>query len=126
MTPEPDPVIDPDRQRLAKRYAKQKRALMFAGGFLAVAYLIGWQLGLGLGGAHIFSAGGIILLFAGIVVVWEVISLPNDWMAYQLSRGYGLSTQGPKSWLADKLKGLALLIVLGGAMVEVTYFFLRT
>jgi STE24 endopeptidase len=120
-----DPVIDSDRQRLAKRYARQKRALMVAGVFLALAYLVAWQLGLSWGRVPVLSPGGIMVLFAAIIVGWEVVGLPNDWMAYQLSRGYGLSTQGAWSWIADKLKALGLLIVLGGAMVQVTYLFIR-
>ena len=121
----PDPVLDPQRQKLAKQYGRQKRALMFAGGFLGLAYLVAWQIGLSLGGVHVFSPGGIILLFAAIVVGWEVVSLPNDWLGHQLSRGYGLSTQLAGSWLLDKLKALGLMIVLGGAMVELTYLFFR-
>jgi STE24 endopeptidase len=122
---EAEPVLDPERQRLAKIYARQKRALMFSGVFLALAYLLAWQFGLLRAGLHVFSPGGIILLFAAIVAGWQIVSLPNDWIGYQLSRGYGLSTQGAKSWFADKLKGLGLLIVLGGAMVELTYLFMR-
>ncbi|HLQ31556.1 MAG TPA: M48 family metallopeptidase [Chloroflexota bacterium] len=124
MAPD-EPVLDPARQRLAKTYAKQKRALMFAGVFLALAYLVGWQVGLSLAGLHVFGAAAIIALFVGIVAGWEIVSLPNDWIGYQLSRGYGLSTQTVRSWFADKLKALALLIVIGGAMVELTYLFMR-
>lgn len=120
-----DPVLDPDRQRLAKTYAKQKRALMVAGAFLSLAYMGGWQVGLVRTGAHILSAGAIIILFVAILIGWELVSLPNDWIGYQLSRGYGLSTQSMSSWFADKLKGLGLLVVLGGAMVELTYLFMR-
>ncbi len=120
-----EPVLDPERQRLAKAYGRQKRALMFASAFLGVAYLGGWLLGLSRGGVHVLSAGGVMLLFGGIVVGWEIVSLPNDWISYQLSRGYGLSTQAPGGWLSDRMKGLGLLIVLGGAMVELTYLFMR-
>jgi STE24 endopeptidase len=123
--PDPHPTLDPARQALAKRYARQKRALLFAGGFLALAYLAAWQLGLRLADVHVLSAGAIILEFAAIVAGWEVVSLPNDWLGYQLSRGYGLSTQSPRSWFADKLKGLGLLIVFGGGLAELTYLFMR-
>src|SRR5579864_5743378 len=120
-----EPVLDAQRQRLAKQYAKQKRAIMLANGFLGVTYLVGWQIGLPRAGVHVFSAGAIILLFAIIVAGWEIVSLPNDWVGYQLSRGYGLSTQSTRSWLADKLKGLGLMLVLGGGLVELTYLFMR-
>ncbi|HVA25806.1 MAG TPA: M48 family metalloprotease [Chloroflexota bacterium] len=92
---------------------------------LALAYLAAWQIGLSWGQVHVLSGWAIIALFAGIVLGWEVVSLPNDWIGYQLSRGYGLSTQGPRSWFADKLKALGLLILLGGGMVELTYLFMR-
>jgi Zn-dependent protease with chaperone function len=120
-----EPVLDPERQRLAKLYARQKRAIMLANGFLGVAYLVALQLGMLRVGLHVLSPGAIVALFAGIIVGWEVVSLPNDWVAYQLSRGYGISTQSSGSWLGDKLKGLGLLLVLGGGMVELTYLFMR-
>jgi STE24 endopeptidase len=122
---DPEPTLDLERQKLAKQYARQKRALLFAGGFLGLAYLMGWQIALNLTHTHVFSAGGIVLLFVAIVAGWEIVSLPNDWIGYQLSRGYGLSTQGAASWFADKLKALGLMIFLGGAMVEITYLFMR-
>ncbi|HEY8693181.1 MAG TPA: M48 family metalloprotease [Chloroflexota bacterium] len=120
-----DPVLDPERQRLAKQYGRQRRALLVAGVFLALVYAVAWQIGLSRGQLHVLSAGAIIVLFAVIVVGWEIVSLPNDWIGYQLSRGYGLSTQSAGSWLADKLKALGLLILLGGGMVELTYLFMR-
>lgn len=125
MAPEADPVLDPERQRLARQYARQRRALMVAGAFLALAYLVAWEIGLKAGRLHILSPGGVAALFAAIVVGWEVVSLPNDWIGYQLSRGYGLSTQAPASWLLDKLKALGLLLLLGGGMVQLTYLFMR-
>ncbi|HLY67943.1 MAG TPA: hypothetical protein VKU60_20560, partial [Chloroflexota bacterium] len=124
MSPE-EPVLDRERQRLAKQYAKQKRALMIADGFLGLIYLVGWQFGLGRAQAQVTAAGAIILLFVAIVLGWEIVSLPNDWVGYQLSRGYGLSTQAAGSWFGDKLKALGLLIVLGGGLVELTYLFMR-
>lgn len=120
-----EPMLDLERQRLAKQYARQKRALMFAGAFLALAYLVAWQIGLRLGHIHVLGALGVIVLFGAIIVGWEVFSFPSDWIGYQLSRGYRLSRQSSRSWLGDKLKGLGLMLVLGGSMVELTYLFMR-
>src|ERR1051325_1234897 len=96
-----DPVLDPQRQTLAKQYARQKRALMFGGAFLGVVYLLAWQIGLSKGQVHVFHPLAIAGLFVAIVVGWEIVSLPNDWIGYQLSRGYGLSTQAAGGWFAD-------------------------
>jgi len=120
-----EPVLDEGRQKLAKMYAKQKRAILAANTALGAVYLLAFQIGLSRFGTHVFSAGAIVGLFAVIVIGWEIVSLPNDWVSYMLSRGYGLSKQSTGSWLADKLKALGLLIVLGGALVELTYLFMR-
>lgn len=120
-----EPVLDVERQRLAGQYGRQRRALMVAGAFLGLAYLAAWQIGLRASNTHATSPGAIAVLFVAIVVGWEVVSLPNDWLAYQLSRGYGLSTHQPRGWLLDKLKALGLLIILGGGMVQLTYLLIR-
>jgi STE24 endopeptidase len=120
-----EPVLDPERQRLAKQYARQKRAIMLANGFLGLAYLVAWQIALIRLQAHIFSAAAIAALYVAIVAGWELVSLPNDWVSYRLSWGYGLSIQSTASWLLDKLKGLGLLLLLGGGMVELNYLFMR-
>jgi STE24 endopeptidase len=43
-----------------------------------------------------------------------------------LPQRYGLSTQTPRAWLLDVAKGGALGIALGGTVIEVIYFVLRT
>jgi STE24 endopeptidase len=121
---QPNPVLDLDRQKMAKTYGRQRRALMAAGAFLTLAYLVAWQVGLSRGQVHVVGAASIAGVFVAIVVGWEIVSLPNDWIGYQLSRGYGLSTQSVGSWFADKLKALGLLVLLGGGMVELTYLFM--
>ncbi|HEU0166867.1 MAG TPA: M48 family metallopeptidase [Chloroflexota bacterium] len=120
------PTLDPERQRLAKRYAAQKRALLVSEVILGVAYLSAWQIGLNLARAHLPSALAILAVFAALSVGFDVVSLPQSWLGYQLSRGYGLSTQAPRSWFADNLKGLAVMLVLGGIVVELAYVVLRT
>ena len=115
------PVIDPERQRLAKQYGRQKRALLVAELLLGVAYLGAWQLGLVLGHVHAGGALGILLVFALLAIGFDVVSLPQAWLGHQLSRGYGLSTQNTRSWLLDNLKGLAVSLVLGAIVVELTY-----
>ncbi|MBV8086497.1 MAG: M48 family metallopeptidase [Chloroflexi bacterium] len=124
--PEEAPILDQERQHLAKRYAAQKRALLVSEAILGLAYLSAWQIGLNLARTHVTSALAILALFAVLTVGFDMVSLPQSWLGYQLSRGYGLSTQSPRSWFADNLKGLGLMLVLGGIVVELTYFFLRT
>ncbi|MDE3074220.1 MAG: M48 family metallopeptidase [Chloroflexota bacterium] len=118
-------MIDPDRQRLAKRYAQQKRALLAAEIFLAAAYLVACQIALSAGGLHVLRPAGIALLFVVLAVVFELLVLPLSWIEYQLARGYGLSVQTAGSWFADQLKTLALTILLGGGLVELAYLLMR-
>ncbi|MGH2520240.1 MAG: M48 family metalloprotease, partial [Chloroflexota bacterium] len=119
------PVLDMARQRLAKRYGQQKRALLLANSFLALAYVVAWQLALSYGHFGINSAGGVIVLFLLLVVIFEGLSLPMAFLGFQLSRGYGLSVQSMGSWLLDQVKALGLALLFGGGLVELAYLFMR-
>lgn len=41
-----------------------------------------------------------------------LVGLPFDWWDYHLERHYGLSTQSPRSWFADELKGGAISLII--------------
>jgi STE24 endopeptidase len=41
-----------------------------------------------------------------------LVRLPFAWWGYRLERRYGLSTQSPRSWLADELKGGAINLII--------------
>jgi STE24 endopeptidase len=41
-----------------------------------------------------------------------IVGLPFSWWGYQIERHYGLSTQAPRSWLADELKGAVINLLI--------------
>ncbi|MFQ6034147.1 MAG: M48 family metallopeptidase [Candidatus Bipolaricaulia bacterium] len=41
-----------------------------------------------------------------------LLGLPLDWWGYRIEQRYGLSTQSPRSWLADELKGGAINLII--------------
>ncbi|MHB8620875.1 MAG: M48 family metalloprotease [Chloroflexota bacterium] len=119
--PRAEPRLDPERQCQAKRYAAQKRALLVADGVLGLSYLLAWQIGLDLARARLFGPLPVALLFLALLAGYEVVTLPFSWLSYALARGYGLSRQGPRGWLWDKVKALLLTADAGGALVEIAY-----
>ncbi|HSC92692.1 MAG TPA: M48 family metalloprotease [Gaiellaceae bacterium] len=53
---------------------------------------------------------------AVVLVVSSVVTLPLSWWSgYVHERRWELSTQTPRGWLADRVKGLAVSLVLGAA-----------
>ena len=116
------PELDPERQTLARRYARQRYwlsavdlaisavlilVLLFGGlGFAirdALAPLAVWQPVSG------WRPLEIALYFLILAVATLIIGLPlRLYGGYLLPRRYGLSTQSFRSWTADQFKGLAL------------------
>jgi STE24 endopeptidase len=72
-------------------------------------------------------AGATVLLFVVLLsLVNEVGALPIAlYSGYFVERRYELSTETFTGWIGDQIKSLALGIVLGGAAVEVIYWFIR-
>jgi len=97
---------DPLRQEEAHRYGRARRRLGAADGVVSL-------IALALVAAAAGSLGGWGSL-AALVVVPTLVSLPFAYAGWRLSRVYGLSRQTVGGWLADRAKGLAVGLVLGG------------
>ncbi len=110
--------FDPEVQERARRYQldslKRQAAeyavllvllLLFA--HFGSAGLAGW-----IGGfAH--SLWLVNLLYTLIFALGLfLVGLPFAWWGYHLERHYGLSTQSPRSWLADELKSGAISLIV--------------
>lgn len=123
--------LDEKRQAEARAYAARKRILMLldlavGAVYLLVLILSGAANGLrdGLSGV---PGGRWGLVAAYLLVVWSVytvLTTPLSIYGWQLSRRFGLSTQGFSGWLADWAKGLALSAALGLVLVELVYWLL--
>ena len=64
------------------------------------------------------------LAFFGIVsLVNEIIELPFDWYStFKIEEKFGFNKSTPKLFILDKLKGLLLMIILGGALLTAILF----
>ena len=103
MTELPDPL----RQIEAHAYQRRRRRLGLAGNVVELAALVAIVAVTG-------SIGGwwaLVLLVAGL----SLLGLPFGYAGYRLSRAHGLSRQTTAGWAADRLKGAAIGLVLGGA-----------
>jgi len=101
-------------------------AAVLAVGFLvsgASAWLEAVLVGAGLRSPWALTAAYLALALVG----YTVLTLPLAWWGgYVEPHRYGLSTQTPRSWLADQLKSLVLSLAFGLAAGEVIYWLLRS
>ncbi len=125
--------LDPERQRLARRYAAVRRRLFFVELGLGVAGIFlllmsGWSEALR-GWAEGISTDprAVVALYCVVLgIVYLIISLPLDFYSgYILPHRYGLSTQSLRGWVLDVLKSLGLSGVLGLVAVEGLYGLMR-
>lgn len=126
-------VLDAERQRKAKEYARISRRLMLVdlglSGVYAIAWLVtGWSLGLK-SALEQWTQNEWLLVagFAGVFgLVYLLVSLPLGYYeGFVLPHRYELSNQTPRGWISDQVKGLILSVLLGGIMLEVIYAVLR-
>lgn len=124
---------DPERQEKARQYARIKRRLMLVNLALSGGYGLAWLL---FGWSKQWSATVqtltpnawlqvplYLLVFGGILYL---INLPLSWYeSYYLPHRFELSTQTPRGWIVDQIKGLAVGGVLGLLVFEVIYAVLR-
>ncbi len=137
--PEPMPqepaTLDADRQRIARRYARQRQTLslvslgltailvaifLFTGlNFWlrdALAFVPGWSPAWGWQPLRVGAYALALLLIS------FVLSLPLDYYSgHILPQRYGLSTQTPAAWALDELKGTALSLVFEIVAVVAVY-----
>jgi len=141
VTAEPA-TLDPERQAQARRYARQRQALMLVNlGISAavIAVLLFSGLGFALRDGLTYALGGaagwllttgwhpvlVGAYFGVLFLVILVIDLPLSYYGgFVLPQRYGLSTQTLRGWIGDQAKGQALSLVFELAAVEVLYLLL--
>jgi len=130
-----DVALDPQRQEMAKEYARARRRLLAIELALAASVIVAFLLSgasrglkavlLGLGLASPWALVGAYL--AVVYVGYTLLLWPLAWWGgYALPHRYGLSTQTRRGWLVDEGKSLALGLALGIPVGEVVYWLLRT
>lgn len=126
-------VLDPERQRKAKEYARIRHRLLVADLALAAVYV----LVLLLSGLSAWFTAQLLLVtthplvvialyFVAFSIVYGLLDFPLSYYGgYVLPHRYGLSTQSLRGWLADQAKSAALGLGIGLVAVEVMYYLLR-
>lgn len=126
-------VLDAERQKKAKEYARIERKLFFVdlaiSGVYVIAWLIfGWSITVKTALATISTADW--FLVAGLALVFTamlyVIDLPLSYYSgFMLPHRFELSTQTLGSWISDRLKGILIDGIFGFIAIEVVYAVLR-
>lgn len=127
------PVLDPERQKLAKEYARIRRRLWLVDTSITAVYALLW---LYLGWAVILSdwlatftlnpwilVPAFAAIYGGIMFL---INLPlNYYQGFILPHKYDQSNQSLQDWILDQVKGMAVALPIGLILIEGVYAFLR-
>jgi STE24 endopeptidase len=117
------PLLDEQKQRLARRYEKEKRLLGLAGTVLSLVLLsafyflgVSWRLAYSFSGQSITLA---FLAYVGALLGWvSVLGLPLSYYAGHVhEHKWNFSRQTAANWLLDQAKALAVSFVLGSALL---------
>ncbi len=126
-------LIDLEKQKKAREYARIRRRLMLVDLLWQAAYalawlLLAWSLDLRLYLSS-FTHNPWLLVPAFAFVyggISSLITLPLSYYSgFILPHRYELSNQELRDWLLDRLKSLAIVLPIGLFILEIAYAFLR-
>ena len=128
------PALDGLRQEKAREYARIQRRWMLVDLTIGMFYLIFWlMLGWNVHLREILTTWTgsqfLLVLLFGLIFggFYQVISLPlSYYTGYILPHRYETSNQTHKGWIMDQIKSAAMGAVLGGLVIEVVYWILRS
>lgn len=126
-------VLDPERQKQAKEYARIRRRLWLVDTIFSAVYAILW---LFLGWATalrdwlmIFTNNQWVLVALFIAIfggIYSIINLPLGYYSgFVLPHRFGQSNQSFRDWVIDQIKGLAIGAPPGLLVLELLYLALR-
>lgn len=129
----PTVVLNAERQKKAKEYARISRRLLLVDLLLGGAYLViwvatGWNLALRGWVDSITSSPFLAVPIYTFVLgaPYFLIDLPLAYYGgFVLPHRYDQSTQTLAHWIGDQIKGLAISAVLGVLLLETVYWLLR-
>jgi len=110
------PLLDPERQALARRYEREKRLIGLAGTALSLALLLAFFfLGASARLASLPAFVWAFIIYGAALLAWmTILGLPLAFFAgYVREHRWGFSTQTPAGWLTDQVKGFGVGLVLG-------------
>ncbi len=117
------PLLDEQKQLLARRYEKEKRLLSLAGTALSLVLLLAFYYsGLSWRLANSFSETGFVLAFlayVGALIAWmSVLGLPLSYYAGHIhEHKWNFSTQTTGGWLLDQAKSFGVSFVLASLLL---------
>ena len=115
-------IYDEDKYRKSQQYEKHKQKFSFVvesltflmllpGGFAWVDHVV-----------HTYTGNPILmalLFFGSIGLASNILSLPFDiYHTFVLEEKFGFNKTTPKTFILDRLKGLALSIIIGGGLLS--------
>src|SRR6266498_695901 len=126
-------VLDPEKQKQAKQYARIRRRLWLVDTVFSAVYallwlFLGWAISLRTWLTTFTSNPWLlvplfVIIFGGI---YTIINLPLGYYSgFVLPHRFGQSNQTFKDWVIDQLKGLAVGAPLGLILLELLYLALR-
>jgi STE24 endopeptidase len=129
-------ILDPERQKQAKRYARIRRRLWLADTVFSALYagawlFFGWAISLrawltdhwSIFANPWFLVPAFVTVFGGI---YSIINLPLSYYGgFVLPHRFGQSNQTLKGWVIDQLKGLAVSVPISLFLLEMLYLALR-
>ena len=126
-------ILDPEKQKQAKEYARIKRRLWVADTAFSTIYalawlVLGWAVGLRAWLATYNTNDwllvvGFVAFFGGI---YFLLDLPLSYYSgFVLPHRFDQSNQTLKDWIVDELKGLLVAVPIGLLVLEGLYAFLR-
>jgi STE24 endopeptidase len=126
-------VLDPERQKQAKEYARIRRRLWLIDTIFSSVYAVLWLL-LGWASAlrdwlMTFTSNQWLLVALFVAIfggIYSVVNLPLGYYSgFVLPHRFGQSNQTLKDWIIDQIKGLAIGAPLGLLLLELLYLALR-
>ncbi len=123
------PLIDREKQKLARRYKKDTLIVSIFSYVVSVLFLIvlicfdiSKNFVAVVSGVVLFRPLLIFIFFASLCIVYSVISFPFSYVAgYVIEHKYGFSTQNLRAWLTDWAKSFFVSFVLGAIIFEFIY-----
>lgn len=126
-------ILDPERQKQAKQYARIRRRLWLVDTSFSAIYALAW---LFLGWSYLLRAWlttfltsewlivpSFVSIFGGI---YFIVNLPLGYYSgFILPHRFGQSNQTLKHWIIDQIKGLAIGAPIGLLLIELLYLALR-
>src|SRR5512134_551000 len=126
-------VLDPERQKHAKQYARIRRRLWLVDTIFSAVYallwlFLGWAVALR-NWLTTFTDNPWLLVPLFVAVfggIYSIINLPLSYYSgFVLPHRFGQSNQTLKDWVIDQFKGLAIGAPLGLFLLELFYLALR-